>query len=337
MTTIAFMGSEMDAFLPSDSSPMESSLGGQNYDPAFTRCYIELFGNSYVDTPQFAALTECWTHLNLWSNISSSGTVTTYPMEWLDGGDVPVLRLNHTSGSGSETIVLEHYASGTWSAIGTPISSVPLETTGLISYQVMDFRFIVNSVSGKAEIYAGSSLRSTQTVDLSAITSIRKVRVLGGFAGGFPFRTRFSQMIVQDTTTIGFRLGTCVPTGAGSTSSWTGTYASIDETVYADGDFISSGTAAQVSTFAQTPIPSLTGYVVRAVGVSARAKRGAAGPQNIRLTLRSAGTNYFSGSDIAVGFGYAPVQTIWATDPATSAAWVNTAVATLEPGVKSIT
>jgi hypothetical protein len=144
-------------------------------------------------------------------------------------------------------------------------------------------------------------------------------------------------MIVQDQSTIGFVLGTCVPSGAGSTSAWTGAYTDIDEAVTSDADFISSGTANQVSTFAQTAIPTLTGYVVRAVCVSARAKRGSSGPQNIRMALRSAGTNYFSGSDISLGLGYAPVQTIWATDPATSAAWVNTAISSLEPGVKSIT
>jgi hypothetical protein len=201
----------------------------------------------------------------------------------------------------------------------------------------MDFHFIVNTASGLGEIYVGGTQRLTQSVDLSAITSIRKVRIIGGSAGGFGFRTRISQMIVQDQSTIGFVLGTCVPSGAGSTSAWTGAYTDIDEAVTSDADFISSGTANQVSTFAQTAIPTLTGYVVRAVCVSARAKRGSSGPQNIRMALRSAGTNYFSGSDISLGLGYAPVQTIWATDPATSAAWVNTAISSLEPGVKSIT
>jgi hypothetical protein len=336
--TYAFMGGELDAFLPSDSSPIEITTGGTGvfpHDPAFSRCGIQVVGTSYVDTPQFAALTECWTRIKINNGTSTQAVLTSYPIYWLDAGDVPVLRLSHTTGSfgAAETVGLEHLVSSTWTAIGSAISSVPMSTT----LQDIVIRWIVNSATGTAELYVGGSLRLTASVDLSAVTSIRKVRVYGGAAGGFNYETRFSQMVVTNFPLVGLVLGTCVPTGAGSTSSWTGTYTSIDEAVLSDADFIYSGTAAQISTFAQTPIPNFTGYVVRAVCVSARAKRGASGPQNIRMALRSAGTNYFSGSDIALGLGYAPVQTIWATDPATSAAWVNTAISSLEPGVKSIT
>jgi hypothetical protein len=336
--TIKFMGAEMASFLPSDSTPIEITSGGTGvfpHDPAFSRCGIDLVGNVYVDTPQFSATTECWTHIEIQNNTSTNAVLTSYPIYWLDGGDVPVLRLSHTTGSfgAAETVGLEHLVSSTWTACGSAISSVPMST----SLEVLDIRWIVNSATGTAELYVGGSLRLTATVDLSAITSIRKVRIYGGAAGGFNYETRFSQVIVADASTIGYRLGTCYPSGTGSTSAWTGSYADVDEAVYSDADFISSGTAAQVSTFAQTAIPTLTGYVVRAVCVSARAKRGSSGPQNIRMALRSAGTNYFSGADIALGLGYAPVQTIWETDPATSAAWVNTAIASLEPGVKSIT
>lgn len=339
MTTYAFMGGEMSDFLPSDSTPIEITSAGTGvfpYDSAFSRCGIQLVGTSYVDTPQFASLTgEVWTRIKINNGTSTQAVLTSYPVYWLDGGGVPVLRLSHTTGSfgAAENIGIEHLVSSTWTAIGSTISSVPMSS----SLQDIVCHFTVNNVSGLGEIYVGGSQRLTQSVDLSAITSIRKVRVFGGAAGGFNYETRFSQLAVADVSLIGFVLGTCPLTGAGSTSSWTGTYASIDEAVYSDADFISSDTANQVSTFAQTPIATLTGYVIRAVCVSARAKRGSSGPQNIRMALRSAGTNYFSGSDIALGLGYAPVQTIWATDPATSAAWVNTAAASLEPGAKSIT
>jgi hypothetical protein len=103
---------------------------------------------------------------------------------------------------------------------------------------------------------------------------------------------------------------------------------------YSDLDFINSGTANQVSTFAINA-PTLTGYVVQAVAVTARANRGSGGPQNLKLVLRSAGTDYL-GSTKSLDVGYGAFVEIWETDPATSAAWVNTAISTLQPGVKSI-
>ena len=195
---------------------------------------------------------------------------------------------------------------------------------------------MVNSASGSLKLYiAGTELIDSGTIDLSGTTSLKNFRFYGMTSGPSTNNIYVSQVIVADEPTIGMRLGSYHPSGAGATSSWTGDYSSIDETVYSDADFILSATANQVSTFAQTG-PALTGYVVRAVGVSTRSKCGVGGPQNLRHALRSASTNYFSSADIALDVGYESQLTIWETDPATSAAWVNTATSTLQPGVKSI-
>lgn len=332
--TISFMGGEMSAFLPSDSVPIELTGGGTGvfpFDSAFSRCGIQIVGTSYVDTPQFAALTECWTHVSLTHTTSSGAALSYYPLVWLNGSDVEVLRLKHVTTSGAETVSFEHWTGAAW-ASGSAVS-VPLAS----NMQILDARFVVNSASGTAALYVAGTERINATVDLSAIASIRKVRATGSTAGGFNGTIRFSQLIVATQSTIGYRLGTCYPSAAGATSSWTGAYSDIDETVYSDADFINSAAANQISTFAQTAIPTLSGYVVRAVAVSTRAKRGSSGPQNMRHALRVSGTDYFSGSDIALGLGYTPTQTIWETNPATAAAWVNTAIAAIQPGAKSIT
>ncbi len=326
------MGGEMSAFLPSDSVPIELTGGGIYvfpYDTSFSRCGLRTTGNSYLDTSQFAALTECWTHMSF--NHRSDGGGTYYPLYWLNASDTQVLRMKHVT-SGTETVSFESWDGAAWVAAGASIS-LPLAS----AMQVIDVRFVVNSATGTVALYVAGTERINSTVDLSAIASIRKLRVAAGVSG-FSSESRFSQVVIADESTIGFRLGTCYVSAAGATSSWTGAYTDIDETVYSDADFINSGSANQVSTFAQTAIPTLTGYTVRAIAVTARAKRNSAsGPQNTRMALRSSGTDYFSGSDIALGLGYTPVQTIWETNPATSAAWVNTAIAALQPGVKSIT
>lgn len=326
--TILFAGGEMSAFAPSDSIPIEYVSSVITYDSAFSRCGLRSQGVSYMETAQFAAATECWTHALLYHN-SGSATLTTYPLVWVDGSGVDSVRLKHVSGT-SNTLALEYWNGAAWTAAGSAVAvQVNLDT------QAIDFRILCNTASGNLSLYVAGTERINASVDLSGITSIRKFRALGDTAGGFNFDLRLSQVIIADEPTIGWRLATLYPSGTGADTAWTGAYTSIDETVYSDADFINSGSAAQVSTFALTG-PAMTGYSVRAVVVTARARRGASGPQNIRMALRSSGTTYPSGSDIALGLGYAPVQAVWETDPATSSAWVNTAISTLQAGVKSI-
>ncbi len=332
--TIAFMGGEMTAFLPSDSTPIELTSGGIYvfpYDSGFSRCGMQVVGLSYVDTPQFAALTECWTHIKL-THFGYGNNNNHYPMVWSDGSNVPSIRLKHDCGfAGTETVGLERWTGAAWAAVG---SSVSLPLAG--ARQDIDVRILCNTASGNLSLYVAGTERINASADLSGVASIRKLTVTAGASNGFSSETRFSQVVIADASTIGYRLMTCVPSAAGATSSWTGAYTDIDEAVYSDADFINSASNNQVSTFAQTPVSALTGYVVRAVAVSVRSKRGSSGPQNIRHALRSSGTDYFSGSDVAQGLGYTPTQTIWETNPATSAAWVNTAIASLQPGAKSI-
>src|SRR4051812_38511616 len=104
--TIAFLGGEMSAFLPSDSQPTELTGGGIYvfpYDSAFSRCGMQIYNLSYVDTPQFAALTECWTHIHL-AHFGYGNNNNHYPVVWLNASDVEVLRLKHDCGfGGTET------------------------------------------------------------------------------------------------------------------------------------------------------------------------------------------------------------------------------------------
>jgi len=63
-------------------------------------------------------------------------------------------------------------------------------------------------------------------------------------------------------------------------------------------------------------------------------KEGSATPQNVKLAVRSGGTDY-AGADKAVPTTAATVASIWETDPATSAAWSESNVNAVEIGVKT--
>lgn len=323
--TVLFMGGEMSAFTPSDSSVVEFT-GSGFFNANFCRCAITCpIDTNYAEGLPSASATDIWIHFDLLSPEFPSATATVRFI-WYDSSGNERVRIKYADSS--TNIITVEYWTGAWTSAGT----VNVDISQL---QTMDLHVIANSATGTVALYVAGTERLNATVDTSSITNLKKFRFYGGNVLGIALSTNFSQVVVSDESTIGQRLFTRYVNGAGATSSWTGAYTDIDEVVYSDADFILSATNNQVSTFSQTG-PVLTGYVPRAVCVSARAKRGASGPQNIRMALRSAGTDYFSGSDIALGAGYTPLQTIWETNPATSADFLASAIDALQPGVKSI-
>jgi hypothetical protein len=128
------------------------------------------------------------------------------------------------------------------------------------------------------------------------------------------------------------------PTAAGFYSQWNGAFTDIDEVGIADSLFIDTPTANNISTFDKTTVPSAldSGYEVVAIGIVAKAKRGAGGPQNLQLVCRSGTTDGVS-STIALDLGYENHRAVFATDPNTASAWTFANLDACEIGVKAIT
>lgn len=325
--TVLFMGGEMSAFVPSDSTVTETLSGG-SYNSSFARCAIACNRDTnYAEGLPSASATDAWIHFEFETGAIASSTSTTR-FVWYDSSGNDRIKIIYQD---TTTQLIVQYWNG---ASYTSLTGISVAVDGI--RQTIDLHVVCNSATGSINLYiAGTNRLDSGSINLSSVTNLKKFRFYGAVISNLTTQTWFSQVIVADESTIGWRLGTRYPNGAGATSAWTGAHTDIDEAVYSDSDFILSGTANQVSTFTQTG-PALTGYTVRAVAVTTRNRRGASGPQNLRHALRVSGTDYFSGSDIALDLGYTATQTIWETNPATAAAWVNTAIDALQPGVKSI-
>lgn len=312
-----FMGGEMGAFIPSDNNVTESTFTN-SYDSAFSRCSVAITGSgSYAFTPDLGLPDEFYVHFKAVRGSSNSTTQ-----------DVLVLRTSTTEvfrvRSNGSQVWMQALISAAWTTVGTT-ETIPLGS------QHFDLYIDGNSATGNAKLYVAGTLRITaSSVDLSDVAGIETLR----FYGWSNDTAYISQVIVDSEPTIGGRLFTIPITGAGATSSWIGTYTEIDEIVHSDADFINTPTANAVSTFSITA-PSLTGYVIEAVAVTARAKEGGSGPTQIQMALRSAGTDYFS-SSMALDVGYGGFVNIWETNPATAAAFTTSSIASLQPGVKAI-
>lgn len=324
--TVLFMGGELAAFTPSDSAVLETAT---SYDASFSRGSIHCpRSTNYAEASPSAAGANIWIHFDIQSDAISSGTQTARFL-WYDSSGNERIRIRYGGGTTNELIV--DYWNG---ASYTSLTAVSLDMQS--ARQTIDLNVVCNSATGSINLYvAGTNRLNSGSINLSSVTDLKKFRFYGATVSTLQVDTWVSQVIVADEPTIGWRLISRYPSAAGATSSWGGAYSDVDELILSDADFIYSASANQVSTFTQTG-NAISGYVVRAVCVSARAKKGASGPANLQLALRASGTDYYSSSN-ALTVGYTPVQNIWEQNPATTADWLAASIDALQPGVKSIT
>lgn len=317
--TFYFLGGGLDSFNNSGTGEDDTSASG--FQTEFSRNAIRVHsgGSEYAETPEWSAIQDVWLHFYMTSDGSGSTTSTYDIIQFSDGTDV-VFKLHQVSGDAQRLSYLS--APATYTQVGSSFT-LPMDSHIDIHFE--------SGAGGEAALYFNGVEQFTAAAAMTYATDVTKIIL------PTPHNASIigSQWAVADEPTVGGRLMQGWGSGAGASSAWTGDYTMVDEAVLNEADYIYSGTATQVETYAHSTVSSLTGYTPRAVCVSARAKRGGTGPQNMQLALRSGSTDYFSATK-ALGLGYTAVQNIWDTNPDTSAAWTAAQVAAAQPGVKSI-
>jgi hypothetical protein len=331
------MGGEIGSVIPSDANVIEATTdgGGFSFSDGFHRCAIRcLGGSSYFETPSVGGQTTIWYHFNFIGRAAQTSSSQQVWAIFHDDSGVAQFRLKGSIYG--QTLRLERNASSVWTLVDAeiPLNANSASSTSL-AMQTFDLGLVVNSASGSAKLYVGGTKRiDSGSIDLSGVASMNKMQGYGRTVVTSE-SNYFSQIVIADEPTVGMRVTTVPPAGAGTTGDWTGDYTDVDEAVYSDADFCYSATNGQIELFVGT-VPSLTGYVVRAVGVYARAKCGASGPQNLQIALRSGSTNYFS-SSLALDVGYDAHGNVWEQNPNTTADWQTAQISAVQFGVKAIT
>ena len=231
--------------------------------------------------------------------------------------------------------VLKAYSS-LFSLLSAGSIAVNINTTYRIEvyYKIADSggRFVVK-VDGVTDIdFTGDTKPSTNT-------QFNKVR-LGYFqnATGYSY-AHFDNFIMDDLAWIGdTKIQAIVPTAGGNSTGWaasTGSnFACVDEVPPSDADYVSANANDVSDTYVAG---DLTGSIdsIKCIQVQARARtEGAPTPTNLKLVVRSGGTDYLSG-DKAVPAAEKGLSHIWETDPNTAAAWLEAGVNGAEIGIKS--
>lgn len=318
--TITFMGNEMASFTPSDSTVLESAgtLNGYTpYESGFQRCAVQNTDInsivSYFETAPLGSMTSAWIHFRFMNLGAGGGEQKTIYVK--NAGGTEVFKIVEYSNGVSNFWKAYYWDGAAWQVGGSDFTF----TVG--APNDIDIQLTASTYA----IYVAGTLRDSGVANIATIETV-----------GFIYaKTTISGVIIATEPTIGWLLACYAPDGNGANTAWTGDYTLVDEVVYDDADVISSGSVDQVETYTKAGL-DFTGYAVRAVGVAARARRGASGPANLQGVLRVSGADYPSSSKLLTT-GYTPNVYIWETNPATAAAWSAAAVPALEFGLKSKT
>lgn len=271
------------------------------------------------------ALTNCWIHFRLygtgdWSENSSADG------EWF--------RLVDTRGGG---VCLADIANGRLRLAMDSRSPLPTGTGVALPGEGAQVDIDINvriNPDGDGENYFDIYSDGVRIATASSDDTISGIVLFAGTHLDMIGGPVYSEVVVADESTIGWRVHMFDLDGDGGANEWDGDYQNIQE--YRDGAAVATDTADERQVATLSAYGAAAGATVSRVIVQARAKAGATGPQNLDGVVRIAGTNYDAGDAKAPAVA-APTVFEFANDPSTSAAWNTTQFADLEAGVKSVT
>jgi len=330
--TILFAGtvnSDMDFF----------SQGGNSsnttwYDTAWTVQAITGNRSSFPKTKQWRApASDFWFHfLGHCTEFQASYTGGDYFLQLYDSADVPRFKLRCAPAS---QLQMQTSPDGvTWTNVGSPL---PLASSPVATLKTQwDIKFTSGS-SGGFELYFNKVFFGSVVGDISAAGTSFQALALRPTDNNGNVNLGCSELIVATTSTLNMRYKFNYATSDSAVNTaFTGTYLDVDELVFNRDDFIYSGTAGDIETML-TSARTFTGYAIETVQVSYVALKGVSGPQHLQATLRIGSTNYSSGVDQTLSYGFTTHHEYFDVDPSTTVTWTPAAAgsAALEFGVKA--
>lgn len=324
------VGGEADCWEPVTGQDYAYDTTSGHYESTVSRGGMKVTqAVSEIELITSQALAEGYIHMYLYQE-AVAGAVADWIQIKKANGD-PAFRISLNADG---TWSAQKYKSAAWSADLAATAGSVIANDGA----AFDVYIKVDGTAGEFRIYKETVEILTFTGDTS-IDNLTFGRIhFKGQTGGAN-ELSVSQVILADESTLGWKLATLNPSGNGVNTQWTGDYTDVDEFVYDDTDFIEALTTGLIETSAMSDLSALLGsFNVKALAFATRAENDSGSSINdIQAALRISGTNYFSanlglpkdGTDHSV-------QTIFATNPATSGSWSQSVVNALEAGLKSV-
>lgn len=313
---------------------LDTSPGSMSFDTNYVRSVFTSPAGSPAAWRQVfdSAMDDFWHQFRWRCGVAAGaavGTITYFDV----ANDRPILRLMTLSG----VMTLQYWDGAAWQTVG---AGLPL-TTG--AHYVFTVRCKIHPTNGHFAFLVGGAVQAEVTGDTQTLVggaySVQWATWAGApNQGGNPAQNHWAEVILTtgDESPVGMRVRTHTLTADGTNTDWSGASSDVDEVAVSTADVASSDAAGQVSTYALDDLPvALGANVVRGVMVTAYARCGATGPQNLQLSLQTNGGTHSSPTQ-ALTTGYRPVRYMFEGNPATSAEFTAPEIDALEAGVTSV-
>lgn len=223
---------------------------------------------------------------------------------------------------------------------GSSRTTIANVAAGQDTFIIWTIKWIIDASSGVIEVYQDGNSQASYSGDTTDLGTSLKEFYLSNCGSSAP---HYSEVIIADESTIGWRVATLYPTATGANTAWTNTYSEVDDAAIADGSSISTTSTDVDESFILSDLSAVAdNYEIKGVVVGARAKYDGSGPSNIDMLVYTNSTNYVNGAnniDTQTGLttGYLPYQAVWETNPNGSVTWTDATVNGLQTGVRSLT
>jgi hypothetical protein len=344
MTTVYFAGTEDLDFI--FEGPITINTSTANFRSQFSRSCLLIGSNaSFARSATLFSASNFWFSARVANGFTAGNTSGAVVWRMYDSAGVVRLQMELTAAGNAPTTykVVKITAAGVKTTLFTgtfiwpaPVAA-PNETMKIdvnVNYAVagsITMYLTINSVLTTAGTFAGD-------VTTDAATALAQIGVSDCGGGN---NNKWSELMVCDVDTRNFSLQTFPPVANGNTHTFdTGTpaAANVNETIMNDATVDGSSVAAQIDEYTQGAVATGSFSVV-AVGVSARALKGATGPSKMDFVVRTGAADFLS-ADVSLNVFFATFQNWWTQNPNTVADWTTAQIgntAGFNIGLKSIT
>lgn len=331
--TVYFQGAEREDMVLSGQDAITYSGGNSN-----NRCTMRVAGSAattWMESTPFSS-NAFWTHFALNRDEFGDNTTANVNAEFYSGSSSVIgiqYKVNY--------VAIKYWNGSSWT---TATSTTAFNVyAGIVVFDV--YIKIGTSGTGEIRVYCnGTPACFTNSVDTTfsgTVTNITKVRWhSGSLSTGNAGQSFYYDFIIADWCTIGARLLTLAPNGAGNYNAWSGAgYTSVDER---DPDtlFMTSNTVDQRFSTSFANVASLAaGESIASVKMTGAFARDLAGPQSVDFFTRI-GTTDYDGTDQTVPTATnanSSISQYWVTSPATSNSWTLSELNAAEFGLRSRT
>ena len=209
-------------------------------------------------------------------------------------------------------------------------------TISVDSAYVVDIQVVINAgVDITVRGYINSALQfDSVQANTAARTNPTKLEFLNTDTGAHEHDNFFSEVIVADEDTRGFRLRELKPQSFGVFQQWDGTVTSVVDASLATG--ISTDVADERTSFGLAKLDQVdAGDIINRVVAQSYAQRGAAGLTAMNHFFRYDDTTIQDGANISLGLFGAWYVDEYVTNPKTAASWVPADLEGIQMGVRA--